>query len=66
MESSVFANFPVATRQILEPFHLSKDDCVGQVYDGASVMSGQYGGVQTFMKMLGTPEPSISTAPVTV
>ncbi len=35
---------------ILEPFNLPKNDCVGQSYDGASVMSGDHGGVQALMK----------------
>ena len=39
--------------KILEPFDLPKDDCVGQAYDGANVMSGDYGGVQTFMRNAG-------------
>ena len=38
---------------ILEPFKLAKEDCVGQAYDGANVMSGEHGGVQALMREAG-------------
>ena len=38
---------------ILQPLQLDKKECVGQSYDGASVMSGCSGGVQALMKKAG-------------
>ena len=42
--------------KLLKPFELDRLKCVGQGYDGASVMSGQsgiHGGVQARMKGAG-------------
>ena len=42
-----------ADKAILQPFELDPLKCVGQGYDGASVMSGIHGGVQARMKGAG-------------
>ena len=53
LESQSAHNITQQLLQILEPFDLSKEDCVGQAYDGASVMSGEHGGVQALMRNAG-------------
>lgn len=39
--------------KLLEPFNINPLNCVGQGYDGASVMSGKNGGVQALIKAAG-------------